>query len=122
MNKKEAFKDFLKRNKDLSKLVIDGKTTYQKLFETFDIYGEDKSVWNDLLKSAKKVENSNFGGFKDILSNLKNIDIDKLEENVGSLEKALGFLEEILSSRNEKKEKKREKSAKATEIERFFDD
>ncbi len=119
MDKKEAFKNFLKRNKDLSKLVNEGKTTYQKLFETFDIYGEEKSVWDDLLKGTKKESSSNF---KDILSNLKNIDLDKLEENVGSLEKALGFLEEIISSRSEKKEEKKEKRAKSTEIERFFDD
>lgn len=119
MDKKEAFKDFLKRNRDLSKLVNEGKTTYQKLFETFDIYGEDRSVWDNLLKGTKK---EGAGNFKDILSNLKNIDLDKLEENVGSLEKALGFLEEILSSRSEKKEEKREKKVKETEIERFFDD
>ncbi len=26
-------------------VLISGKTTYQKLFETYDIYGEDSDVW-----------------------------------------------------------------------------
>lgn len=116
MDKKEEFKEFLKQNKDLSKLVNEGKTTYQKLYETFDIYGRDEEVWKNIRGSDKSFQ------FKDILSNLKNIDIDKLEENVSSLEKALGFLEEIVSSRNEKKEEKSKRKAKETEIERFFDD
>lgn len=120
MDKKEEFKEFLKRNRDLSKLVNEGKSTYQKLYETYDIYGEEEDIWNELRKEVKKTGVST--GIKDILGNLKNIDMDKLEENVSSLEKALGFLEEIVSSRSEKKEEKRNKKAKETKIERFFDD
>ena len=59
---------------------------------------------------------------KDVLDNLKNIDLDKLEENVGSLEKALTFLEDIIASRTEKTKEKKEKQVKPSEIERFFDD
>ena len=54
--------------------------------------------------------------------NLKNIDIDKLEENISSLEKTLGFLEEIVLSRNEKKENKKSVKKSEKSIERFFDD
>ena len=43
MSTKENFKEFLKKNMYLSKSVNSGKTTYQKLFETYDIYGEDTS-------------------------------------------------------------------------------
>ena len=117
MDKKEEFKNFLKSNRYLSKLVNEGKTTYQKLYETYDIYGPKDEIWNGFRK-----ETSTFSGAKDILSNLKNIDIDKLEENVGSLEKALTFLEDIMSSRSEKQKEKREREVKPSEIERFFDD
>ena len=105
MSTKENFKDFLKRNTYLSKSVNSGKTTYQKLFETYDIYGEDSEVWKQFRTEEKdgKVNSS----VKSVLSNLKNIDIDKLEENISSLEKTLGFLEEIVLSRNEKKESKK---------------
>lgn len=119
MDKKESFKAFLKSNKDLAKLVTEGKTTYQHLFETYDIYGDDTTVWNNIRK--EKSSNSTFQ-IKDVLNNIKNIDIDKLEDNISSLEKALGFLEEIMASRNEKKEERHKKKASSSEIERFFDD
>lgn len=121
MNKKEAFKEFLKKNKNFSKLVNEGKTTYQKLFETFDIYGEDKSVWNNILNETVS-NKSKTGTVKEVLNNLKNIDLDKLEENVTSLEKALTFLEDIIASRSEKTKEKKERQIKPSEIERFFDD
>jgi cytochrome c556 len=121
MTKKEEFKKFASENKHLSKLVQEGKTTWQKLFETFDIYGADNSVWSEY-KETKRVETKSTDGIKNILGNLKNIDMDKLEENITSLQKALGFLEEIVISRSEKKEEKATHKKKSTEIERFFDD
>ena len=122
MNKKEEFKAFAARNKNISKLVTSGKATWQQLFETYDIYGSDESVWREYFKDNTK-EDKNIGeGVKSILNNLKNIDRDKLEENIGSLQKALGFLEEIVTLRSEKKEEKRTIKRKNNEIERFFDD
>lgn len=124
MNKKEEFKEFLKRNSYLSKFVNDGSTTYQKLFETYDIYGENSEVWNEF-RNAKR---SNIGdtkvtdSVKSVLNNLKNVDLDKLEENISSLEKALGFLEEIVLSRSEKKTEKKTSKKKNADIERFFED
>ena len=40
MNKKEEFKEFLRNNPYLSSRVNEGVTTYRKLYETYDIYGE----------------------------------------------------------------------------------
>lgn len=125
MSKKEEFKEFAAKNKHLYKYVNEGKTTWQKLFETYDIYGSDSEIWNDYKEDKnheKEKKGTGTDSIKSILGNLKNIDMDKLEENIGSLQKALGFLEEIVLTRNEKKEEKREKKKKNTEIERFFDD
>ena len=124
MNKKEEFKEFLKRNSYLSRFVNDGSTTYQKLFETYDIYGENSEVWNEF----RNAKHSNIGdtkvndSVKSVLNNLKNVDLDKLEENISSLEKALGFLEEIVLSRSEKKTEKKTSKKKNADIERFFED
>ena len=120
MNKKEAFKEFAYKNKHLAKLVNEGKTSWQKLYETYDIYGSDSEVWNNYKET--KEESKNTEGIKSILGNLKNIDMDKLEDNISSLQKALGFLEEIVVSRSVKKEEKTTHKKKNTEIERFFDD
>lgn len=124
MNKKEEFKEFLKRNSYLSRFVNDGSTTYQKLFETYDIYGENSEVWNEF-RNAKHSNISDTkvtDSVKSVLNNLKNVDLDKLEENISSLEKALGFLEEIVLSRSEKKTEKKTSKKKNADIERFFED
>lgn len=124
MNKKEEFKEFLKRNSYLSRFVNDGSTTYQKLFETYDIYGENSEVWNEFrnVKHSNIADTKVTDSVKSVLNNLKNIDLDKLEENISSLEKALGFLEEIVLSRSEKKTEKKTSKKKNADIERFFED
>ncbi len=126
MSKKEEFKEFAAKNKYLSDLVREGKTTWQALFETYDIYGSDNTIWDDFKSSIEKEEKKSdtkvSDGVKSILGNLKNVDMDKLEENIGSLQKALGFLEEIVTLRQDKKEEKKTVKKKNTEIERFFDD
>ncbi len=120
MSKKEEFKKFVSNHPSLATLVHSGKTTWQELFETYDIYGEDNEVWNNYKQTEKT--DSKTDSIKSVLGNLKNIDVDKLEDNISSLQKALGFLEEIVISRNEKKEEKITKKKKNVEIERFFDD
>lgn len=121
MNKKEEFKEFLRNNPYLSLRVNEGVTTYQKLFETYDIYGETSSIWDEF-KIKKKDNIKVTDSVKSVLNNLKNVDLDKLEDNISSLEKALGFLEEIVSSRSEKKEERKSNKKKINSIERFFDD
>ena len=120
MSKKDDFKEFASKNPSLAKYIENGEMSWQKFYELYDIYGEDSDVWKQFRTEEKdgKVNSS----VKSVLSNLKNIDIDKLEENISSLEKTLGFLEEIVLSRNEKKESKKSVKKSEKSIERFFDD
>lgn len=122
MDKKEEFKKFASNNKYLVNVVNSGKSTWQKLYETFDIYGEDESIWSKF-KNIKEIKEESKLSVKSIIDNIKKIDVDKLEENIGSLEKALGFLESLIGSKEEKKEEvKKEKKKGINDIERFFDD
>lgn len=122
MDKKEEFKKFASNNKYLVNVVNSGKSTWQKLYETFDIYGEDESIWSKF-KNIKEIKEDSKLSVKSIIDNIKKIDVDKLEENIGSLEKALGFLESLIGSKEEKKEEvKKEKKKGINDIERFFDD
>lgn len=125
MTKKDEFKIFASKNKYLANAVNSGKTTWQKLFEMFDIYGEESDIWNSfkIFKEVKEEKNLS-STVKSVIDNIKKIDVDKLEENIGSLQKALGFLEEIVVTKDSKKEDKpkKEKKKSINDIERFFDD
>lgn len=125
MTKKDEFKIFASKNKYLANAVNSGKTTWQKLFEMFDIYGEESDIWNSFKNFKEVKEEKNLSStVKSVIDNIKKIDVDKLEENIGSLQKALGFLEEIVVTKDSKKEDKpkKEKKKSINDIERFFDD
>ena len=62
---KESFKTFARNNPELSNSVLENKVTWQQLYELYEIYGEDNSVWN---KYLTKKETS----IKDIIDNIKN--------------------------------------------------
>ncbi len=87
---KEKFKEFARNNPKLSRLVIDGKTTWQKLYELYDIYGENSSIWDKYLKNDV---NKNDLSFSNILDKLKNMDKDELQKNIGNISKDIGLLE-----------------------------
>ena len=46
---KESFKEFVKKNPRLIKYVKNNEMTWQKFYEIYDIYGEDKNAWSEYL-------------------------------------------------------------------------
>ncbi len=87
MNKKEEFKQFASLRPELSKMVRNGETTWQKLYETYDIYGSNNEVWNKTPK--EKTTLTNF---------MKNIDINSIQGHINNAQKALSVLGEFTSS------------------------
>ena len=53
MNKKDEFKNFVKKNPSLIKHVKDGSMSWQKYYEIYDMYGEDENVWKDYITKEK---------------------------------------------------------------------
>ena len=86
---KEEFKIFAQKHKELGQLVLEGKTTWQKLYELYDIYGEDNSIWNNL--DIKK-ENVNI---KDIFSKVGNIDLESIQKGIESIQQVLSLFQGI---------------------------
>ena len=92
MEKKEEFKNFVRKNPNLIKYVKTGEASWQKFYEIYDIYGEDDNAWleylkKDEVKSEKASTNPTVGDFFNFL---KNIDLDSLQETVNSVQRVLG--------------------------------
>ena len=108
MEKIDKFKKFVSNHPEFVDYVHKNKVTWQSFYELYDIYGEDMDVWNKYIKDDIK-DSINIKG---ILSTLKNINLDSLEENIGSLQKAMS-----LSKKDEEKVE-----AKEEKIDTFFGD
>ena len=98
---KESFKSFIKDRPELANSVLKGKSTWQSLYELYDIYGEDSTVWNQF-NSTNQLESTNkTGNFQDIVNIFKNMDLETLQRGVNGLEKAVSLLSDLTAS-NEK--------------------
>ena len=95
MDKKDKFKDFVKKNPRLLTFVKKGEMTWQKFYEMYDLYGEDNSIWDEYLKISEKQDpNLNFDFFK-------NIDLDSIQTGAQNLQRVLGLLGELSTKNKE---------------------
>lgn len=90
MDKKEAFKSFAKGHPELLSSIRSGESTWQKLYEVYDIYGEDDRAWNTYFNKGRATNNLN--NFTDIV---KNIDMDSVQKHINTAQKALGLVQEL---------------------------
>ena len=90
--KKDSFKEFAKSHPELINYLKNNKDmSWQKLYEIYDIYGEDESIWEPYLKN----NNSN------ITDVIKNIDTKKVQEHIGTAQKALNLIQELTTKGGE---------------------
>ena len=88
MDKKESFRNFASNHPELITSIKNGETTWQKLYEIYDIYGEKEEVWQKYLAPQEK----------DSISRLiKNIDMDSIQNDINTAQKALSFISELTS-------------------------
>lgn len=93
---KESFKIFIRNNPSIGRYVLNGNSSWQKMYEAYVIYGEDSDIWN----SYKDI-NTNVGDFnqnttiKDIFSSIKNVDLDTFQKGVVNLQKTIGILQDL---------------------------
>ena len=91
MDKKETFKAFAKSHPELVTSVKKGDTSWQKLYEIYDIYGEDNKAWDTYFN--RNNDNLNIKtGFSDIV---KNIDMDSVQKHINTAQKALSLVSEL---------------------------
>ena len=98
---KESFKEFIKKRPELAQAVFNNKTTFQKLYEAYDMYGEDSNVFDELLTQKKEVKESPSTSFKEITNLFRNIDLDTVQKSVNGLQKAVSLISEIVPKNND---------------------
>lgn len=107
MDKKDEFKNFVRKNPSLIKYVKNGDMTWQSFYEIYDLYGEDDKVWNDYLKKEEKVETvdvvKNNTTVGDFFNFLKGIDLNNLQETVSSLQRVLGVFGDLTNKNTDVK-------------------
>ena len=92
MNTKEKFKDFVKKHPELINHVKDGKMTWQGFYEIYDMYGEDEKAWKDFFSIA--TVGGAISSF-DLMSFIKNLDLDGVQEGINSIQRVLGLLQDM---------------------------
>ncbi|MGI6324513.1 MAG: spore coat protein YlbD [Bacilli bacterium] len=97
MSKIDQFKTFVRKHPNLVTHVNSGRTTWQKLFEMWDLYGEEHSVWNEYLTT--ETNNQSEFGLGDVLNNLRNINVDSINKGLSGLQKALSLAQELFVKR-----------------------
>ena len=113
MEKLDKFKKFVSNHPEFVDYVKKNNVSWQTLYELYDIYGEDDKVWNKYIKNDIK----NSINIKGLLSTLKNINLDSLEENISYIQKAVGLVEE-LTREDDKKDS--EVKAKEEKIDKLY--
>lgn len=87
---KETFKIFAGKHPELATSVLKSKTSWQKLYELYDIYGEDASVWSQFFTETTTKE-----PLKELFQTFKNLDMEQVQKGVTSLQKTIGLLQDI---------------------------
>ncbi len=94
MSKLDEFKEFIKENKFLIEKVHNKETTWQKLYETYDLYGKE----HELLKKDVVKKNNNLlskEGFTNAINAFKDIDLEKVSSGLDSVKKVVSTIQEI---------------------------
>ena len=98
---KESFKAFIKKRPELAQAVFNNKTTFQKLYEAYDMYGEDSNVFDELLTDKTDIKETSASSFKEITNLFRNIDLDTVRKSVNGLQKAVSLISEIVPKNND---------------------
>ena len=91
LTKKDEFKEFVRKNPRLINFVKSGDMTWQKFYEIYDLYGDNKEAWKDYLEvaTASAVTSTTLIDF------FKNIDLDSVQNGVNSIQRVIGVLQEM---------------------------
>ena len=98
MSKKEEFKVFVAGHPALVNVVKERRHSWQDLFEVFDLYGTDETLWEKYLSNrevsgtSSSLKDNSLG---ELAKLFKNINIDNVQKYIDTAQKAIGVIQEL---------------------------
>ena len=94
---KETFKSFARLHPELAKSVLNGNVTWQQLYELYEIYGENNSIWKKYFTSTSLGDTvfSSTNTIKDFINTFKNLDMDSVQKGITNIQKTIGLLQDM---------------------------
>ena len=89
------FKSFVRTMPSLSSYVNNGKMTWQKFYEMYNLYGEDSDVW-DKYKKDYTIDNISI---KEMINSFKNIDMKEVQSGIDSIQKGITLLQDLFNKK-----------------------
>lgn len=91
---KEAFKSFVRNYPELGRSVMNNKTSWQKLYELYEMYGEDNNIWDNYLNNSVN-NDTRSASLNELVNMIKNVDLNSVQKGVTNLQKTIGLLQDI---------------------------
>ena len=88
---KETFKTFARTHPEIANKVLEGKVTWQQLYELYEIYGEDNKIWDNYIERKMTQELP----FKDLFEMIKKVDMNALQEGIKNIQKTISLIQNI---------------------------
>lgn len=95
MNKLDEFKKFIKNNSFLVDKVHNKETTWQKLYEIYDIYGPEHEMFKKNIINNKASSLLTKDGLNNAFNVIKNVDLEKVSNGLENVKKVVGAIQEI---------------------------
>ena len=93
MGKLDEFKEFIKDKPFLKERVDKKETTWQSLYETYDLFGKEADVFKEKKENTTSTQTRNSSN--SLLKMLEGVNLDKINENLEGMKKILGVLGEF---------------------------
>ena len=88
MDRKTEFKEFVKKYPSFASFVQNRNTTWQELYELWDMYGDDDKVFSRYKTVGTDLNN--------VINGIKNINMDSVKKNLNSIEKGIKLLQDFV--------------------------
>ena len=88
---KDKFISFARNHTELANEVLKGNVSWQQLYELYEIYGENHSVWNRYLKG----NTVDLSSFQNLVDMIQKVDLNHVQEGIQNIQKTIGYLQDI---------------------------